>query len=199
MAGKAGNIYMRIEKVTVEGAGFDGSEFDGGEHMTGLGTWFSISSFGFSGARNVNMTPGKAQGIVDTGMQGFSPFDITKEMDEFSEILSSRLIAPNLKGGDKKGSKTYNIGGDNYGVIVTNASTDKMRVLYMITLNGGHVVSYHLGGSAASEPFESIQLAYNTVNVKYWSWDPDNADFVPGGLVSFHLPSYTALSHYSNK
>ena len=182
--------------------GHDGTVFEGGDSMKNEGTWCAISSFGFSGARNVSMPMGKQQGIIDAGMQGFSAVGITKELDEFSEILLSRLIAPKLNPGVKpKNIKPgkFNIGGDTYSIIVVCAAAMAMRVILQLTLMNCHLITYNVGGSNGSMPFESLQLAYSRLDIQYSRWLPDNSDFKAGGSVSYDLPSNEAISYYKNK
>ena len=193
------NIYVRLWGVNLKkGIGFDGSEFQGGDDLQGNGTWVPISSFGFSAARNITMSIGKKAGIADAGMSGFSAVGITKELDDFSEILLSRLISPVKASTNAKATKgKYIFGGDTVSIVVTNSHTDQFAVTYQITLLGCHIMSYNIGGSSGSAPFESLQICYSNITSKFWYWDPDSTSYQAGGPVTFDLPSNKAESYYN--
>ncbi len=200
---QANNLYMRIYGVVLDNKSIGISSKNlKGRGMTAPGSWCSISSFSFTGARKVNMPAGKAQGIIDSGMEGFSACAITKKLDEFSEIILSRLIAPVLN--PKKQPRDpynmkYNIGGDTVTIIITNNAGEKLQILYILTLKSCHFRSYQLQGSNGLVPLERFEIAYSAITTEFWSWQPSKGDYKEGGKVSYNLSNNKALSYYHKK
>ncbi|WP_330925352.1 hypothetical protein [Candidatus Sororendozoicomonas aggregata] len=193
-------IFIRVYGVDpdIKDGCFDGSQFVGGKEMKGHGSWIGVSSFGFSAARNVTMMPGEAKGQRDTGMQGFSAVGVTKETCTMSEVYQSLLLAPNIKKAQNAKEGDYNLGGDRVDLVVTESTGENLRVIYSVKLESTHVISYNLGGSTGSIPFESIQLAYARITVIYYYWNAQTGQYVAGGEVSFDLPKNQAMSYWKD-
>ncbi|WP_330925350.1 hypothetical protein [Candidatus Sororendozoicomonas aggregata] len=179
-----------------------GKYFYGGQELVGAGTWTAISSFGFSGARPFSMPLGEDQGHMKVGNQVFSALGVTKALGPSSEKILSRLFVPPLKGGgESKYIKKKHGGGDTYTFVVTNGTGDMglLNVIMQLNLVSSHVISYNLGGSTGTDPFESIQIAYGGVEIQSWHFDDEKSDYKEGGAVAYDLMNRVATSFWRRK